>query len=153
MKQLPWLVVASVLLLGGCFQDSTPQHSTYLPLDYQSTFPIVRDCRLVVGHQNSYEKVLANPIGNEPYLTPSYPLPEGSVLVAEQHSEPSCSSLGGYLLMAKQKPGYDSSAGDWRWQRLDVNQRVEQDGKLTTCSSCHAKCLPADYVCSHPAVP
>jgi hypothetical protein len=147
MRQLRWIVV-SVLLFGGCFQDSTPQHSTYLPLDYQTTFPTVRDCRLVVGHQNSYEKVFANPIAHDAYLAPSYPLPEGSVVVAEQHGDPSCSSLSGYLLMAKQSAGYDSSAGDWRWQRLDVNQRVDQDGKLTSCSSCHAKCLPADYVCS-----
>lgn len=149
MKQLPWLL-ASALLLGGCFEDSTPQRTTYLPLDYQARFPIVRDCRLVVEHQNRYERVLANPIANEPYLATSYPLPEGSVVVAEQHSDPSCGSLNGYLLMAKEKLGYDSSAGDWRWQKLDVNQRIEQDGKLASCSSCHAKCLPADYVCSPP---
>jgi hypothetical protein len=149
MRILPSLV-ASALLLGACFQDSTPQHSSFLPLDYQSTFPTVRDCRLVAGHQNSYEKVLVNPTANEAYLAPSFPLPEGSVVVAEQHSEPSCGSLVGYLLMAKQKPSYDSNAADWRWQKLDLNQRIEQDGKLQSCSSCHAKCLPADYVCSPP---
>lgn len=147
MKCLP-AIVASVLWFGGCFQDSTPQHSSYLPLDYQSTFPVVRDCRLVVGHQNSYEKVFANPIANEAYLAPSYPLPEGSVVVAEQHGDSACNSLSGFLLMAKQSAGYDTSAGDWRWQRLDLNQRIEQDGKLQSCASCHAKCLPADYVCS-----
>jgi len=52
--------------------------------------------------------------------------------------------------MAKQSAGYYSAGGDWRWQRLDSNQRVQQDGKLDTCASCHAKCSGSDYLCSPP---
>lgn len=149
MRSSIWLV-GTALLLGACFQDSTPQHSSFLPLDYQTTFPTVRDCRLVAGHQNSYQKVLVNPTGHEAYVGADYPLPQGSVVVAEQHADPGCGSLAGYYLMAKEKTGYDSNAGDWHWQRLDLNQRIQQDGKLQSCASCHAQCSLGDYLCSPP---
>jgi hypothetical protein len=137
---------------AGCFQDSTQQHSTFLPLNYTSTFRTVRSCRLVVAHSNQYQVVLADPtFAADPYTSGPYPLPVGSVVVAEQHgSDSSCNSLMGYYLMAKEKPGYASTAGDWHWQELDSNQRVSQDGRLTTCSSCHAQPPCNDYLCSPP---
>jgi hypothetical protein len=137
---------------AGCFQDSTQQHSTFLPLTYKSTYQTVRSCRLVVAHSNQYQVVLADPIyAADPYTNGPYPLPAGSVVVAEQHgSDSSCNSLMGYYLMAKEKPGYASTAGDWHWQELDSNQRVIQDGRLTTCSSCHAQPPCNDYLCSPP---
>jgi hypothetical protein len=52
--------------------------------------------------------------------------------------------------MAKEQPGYDSAAGDWHWQQLDANQRVQKDGHLQTCSSCHAQAPCSDYLCSPP---
>jgi hypothetical protein len=139
------------LLLCGCFQDTAPQHSDFLPLDYQTKFQTVRDCRLVVGHENNYLKVLANSVAADPYNPASYPLPQGSVVVAEQHGgDPSCGSINGYYLMAKEQPGYFSAGGDWHWQRLDVNQRIVEDGRLQTCASCHAACAASEYLCSPP---
>jgi hypothetical protein len=146
-----WLAGAA-LLLCGCFQDSARKHSDLLPLSYPAGFPTVRDCRLVVGHQNNYQKVLANSVAADAYISRSYPLPAGSVVVAEQHGgDPSCGSLGGYYLVAKEQPGYYSAGGDWHWQRLDVKQRILEDGRLETCASCHASCAAAsDYLCSPP---
>ena len=150
MSRFFWLVCGACFLGVACFQDSTPQHSSFLPLDYQSTFQTVRGCRLVVSHENRFQLVLANPVAADPYTAGSYPLPAGSVAVAEEHGDPSCSSLLGYKLMAKEKPGYDRAAGDWHWQELDVNQRIIQDGRLTKCSSCHAQPPCNDYLCSPP---
>ena len=135
---------------AGCFQDSTAQRSTLLPSDYRTTWDSVRSCRQVVDHNKAYQIVFANSIAADPYTTGSYPLPAGSVVVAEQHQEASCSSLIGYDLMAKEDPGYDSASGDWHWQKLDDNQRVQQDGHLTACSSCHAKPPCTDFLCSPP---
>jgi hypothetical protein len=143
-------LAGSAALLCGCFQDSTPQRSSYLPLDYSTVFPTVHECRPVFAHDNQYQKVLVNPAAHDAYVNNSYPLPQGSVVVAEQHGDPSCGSLAGYYLMIKEKPGYDSSAADWHWQKLDINGRVEQDGKLQACSSCHAQCTKGDYLCSTP---
>ena len=153
MSRILGLALTVCLVGTGCFQDSTAQHSTFLPLGYQSTFQVVRTCRLAVAHSNQYQRVLADPIfAADPYTSGTYPLPAGSVVVAEQHgNDSSCNSLMGYYLMAKEKPGYDSAAGDWHWQELDVNQRIGQDGHLTTCSSCHAAQPPChDFLCSPP---
>jgi hypothetical protein len=145
-----WLLVASAGLLLGCFQDSTAQHSTFLPLGYQSKFLAVRTCRAVAAHALAYQRVLANDLAAGPYTTGSYPLPSGSIVVGEQHGDPACNSLTGYYLMAKENPGYDSATADWHWQRLDANQRVLEDGKLQQCSSCHAQPPCNDYLCSPP---
>ncbi len=144
---LPALLPA---LLAGCFQDSTPQHSDFLPLDYPNHFQVVRNCRMVADHDFAYERVLANDIAAVPYVNASYPLPPGSVVVGEQHTEASCGSLTGYYLMAKEQPGYDAARGDWHWQRLDHNQRIAEDGRLQKCSSCHAKPACTDYLCAPP---
>jgi hypothetical protein len=149
MRRLPPCLLLS-LLLGACFQDSTPQHSDFLPLDYQVSFLAVRTCRPVPDHGLTYARVLANPVAAAPYTAGSYPLPTGSVVVAEHHSEASCMSLDGYYLMVKEKPGYDTAGADWRWQRLDLYQRVLEDGRLQDCSSCHAKPPCSDYLCSPP---
>jgi hypothetical protein len=147
MTNTRWVPALFALLLTGCFQDSTPQHSTFLPLDYQSSFQSVRTCRSVPSHDLAFQRVLANSVGADPYLG-GRPLPAGSVVVAEQHDDSSCSSLTGFYLMAKEGSGYDTTAGDWHWQRIDANQRVLEDGKLQKCSSCHVKPPCNDYLCS-----
>jgi hypothetical protein len=147
------LALTACLLATGCFQDSTAQHSAFLPLSYPSTFQVVRTCRLSVALSNQYLRVLADTFfAADPYTSGTYPLPAGSVVVAEEHgSDSSCNSLMGYNLMAKEKPGYNSAVGDWHWQELDANQRIIQDGKLTTCSSCHAQPpCNSDFLCSPP---
>ena len=143
-------IAGALVFAAGCFQDSTPQHSAFLPLDYQSTYHKVRSCRLVTAHDSHYEVVFANDVASDPYSTASYPLPVGSVVVAEEHGDPSCNSLVGFKLMAKENAGYDSAAGDWHWQELDANQRIVQDGHLTKCSSCHAQSQCSGFLCSQP---
>ena len=141
-----FLMMGVACFLGvGCFQDSTPQHSSFLPLDYQKKFQTVRTCRLGVHHNNQYLQVLSNI--EDPYTTPP---PAGTVVVAEEHVDSNCSSLIDFKVMAKENAGYDTAAGDWHWQELDANQRILHDGHLTTCSSCHAKQPPCngDYLCS-----
>lgn len=146
-----WIALALVAV-GGCFQDSAPGHSEFLPLDYKTTgvFKSVRACRPVTAHDNRYEAVFVNAIGADAYLAASYPLPATSVVVAEEHADPSCNSLVGFKLMAKENAGYDSAHGDWHWQQLDANQRLLKDGRLTTCSTCHALSPCSDYLCSQP---
>lgn len=150
VRSMRSFMVAALVLVGGCFQDSTPAHSNFLPLDYQTTFQKVRSCRLVAGHENHYELVFANALASDPYITANYPVPSGSVVVAEEHGDPSCNSLVGFNLMAKEKAGYDSTHGDWHWQQLDANQRVLKDGKLSACTTCHAPAPCNDYLCSPP---
>ncbi len=148
--RLRWFLPLLPALLAGCFQDSTAKHSDFLPLTYPEGFQVVRNCRMVTDHDFAYEKVLANEVAAAPYVSASYPLPAGSVVVGEQHTEASCTSLIGYYLMAKEQPGYDPAGGDWHWQRLDPTQRIAEDGRLQKCSSCHAKPPCIDYLCAPP---
>ena len=126
-----FLSLSLPLLLVGCFQDSTPQPSQFVPLDYPAHFQQTRDCRLNVGHQNSYMKVLVNDSAADAYAAAVYPLAPGSVVVAEDYgNDPSCGALADYDVMGKEQAGYNPEAADWHWQRLDANKRIEQDGKL-----------------------
>jgi hypothetical protein len=145
---LPALLVCTI----GCFQDSTPQRSQFLPLGARLSdeFPRVRQCRPNLGHgSDSYEQVLVNTVALAGYTSQSFPLPDGSVVLAELHRDPTCNSLSGFYLMAKEA-GYDPAHGDWHWQVLDVSERVSQDGRLSTCSSCHAKPPCNSYLCAPP---
>lgn len=145
-----WSCVAACLVGLGCFQDSTPSHSAFVPMDYQSSFQVVRACRAITVHSATYQRVLANATAADPYTTGSYPLPAGSVVVAEQHSDSSCTTLNAFYLMAKEQPGYDTTADNWHWQVLNDNQQVQQDGHLQTCISCHAQTTCNDYLCAPP---
>ncbi len=146
-----WILIHMALVMAaGCFQDTTPQHSDFLPLDYRSSFKSVRPCRVVPKHDNHYQTLFANLTAADPYSAASFPLPAGSVVLAEEYNDPSCTSLIGFRLMAKEAAGYDPANGDWHWQELDANQRVLKDGRLTTCSSCHAQPPCNDFLCSQP---
>jgi hypothetical protein len=152
----PVRCIGSIVLLGagvlgaGCFQDSTPQHSLFLPLDYKSSFQPVRPCRMNAGHDNTYQMVLANAVAAAPYNNGESPLPADSVVIAELHADATCNSLKGFYLMANDKAGYHTAHGDWHWQQLDDNERVTQDGRLNKCISCHAQTTCTDYLCSAP---
>jgi hypothetical protein len=52
--------------------------------------------------------------------------------------------------MFKEAPGYDPTADDWHWQRLDDQRLVADDGRVQTCIGCHASCNRNDYTCSPP---
>ncbi len=144
-----WFVL--VLLVGGCFEQDSPARSAVVPVDYQASFGKVRSCRPNPKHDRPYLLVRANSVAKEPYLAGAYPLPEGSVLVAEEYQDPECSSLAGLSVMYKEKAGYDPAAGDWRWQRIDAYRNLLEDGRLPTCSSCHAStCSVRDLTCSQP---
>lgn len=147
-----WLpLAAGALFLGGCFEQDAPARSSILPLDFESTYAQVRGCRLNPGHESAYIRVRANPEGVAAYQDGVCPLPAGSVLVAEKHFDPDCTTLAGFYLRHKEQPGYDTENGDWHWQRLDRYREVLEDGRVEKCASCHrANCSDRDYSCSPP---
>lgn len=149
MFQRRWVALA--FLLAGCFQQDSSPRSTVLPADYQASFVKARSCRANPNHDHPYMLVRANGVAKEPYLGDSFPLPTGSVLVAEEYQDPECNTLLGLTVMYKEKPGYDAKHADWRWQRLDAYRNLLDDGQLPTCASCHASSCPTrDLTCSQP---
>jgi len=143
------LVLLLLLVLGGCFQQSGNNTSQLLPAEYQATYQVVRTCQLNVGHGSSHMVVYANADADSAYSAGSYPLPQGSMIVAVESDQADCSSLTGYSLMFKEPLGYNAVAGDWHWQKLDAQRDVLQDGRVQECITCHASCSEYDYTCAH----
>jgi hypothetical protein len=143
------LVLLSLLLLGGCFQQSGTSTSQLLPPEYQKTYQLARFCRRSVAHNSNYMVVYANTLAESDYLGGNYPLAQGSTIVTAETDQPDCTGLTGYTLMFKETQGYNSAAGDWRWQKLDAQRDVLQDGRVQDCITCHATCGPYDYTCAH----
>jgi len=144
------LLLMSLLLVGGCFQQDKPGTSQILPPDYETSYVPVRSCRPAYGHGSNSIVVFASPDAESDYLLGIGPLPQNSVIVAKESDKADCSTLVGYTLMFKDVPGYDPTAADWHWQRLDDQRYVLEDGRLQSCSSCHAQCSRNDYTCSPP---
>ncbi len=145
------LLLLSLLLAGSCFQQDSNRTSQILPGDYQASYLQVRGCRLVIGHNSNYLDVRVNNAeAQQAYLAANGPLPQGSVVVAEESDAADCTGLTGYTLMFKDVPGYNAAAGDWRWQRLDDQRNVLEDGRVQSCISCHTQCNLNDYTCSPP---
>jgi hypothetical protein len=139
-----------LLLVGGCFQQDKAGTSQILTSDPQTSYYQVRSCRLSSGHGSNYMVVLANALAESDYLSGGGPLPQGSVIVAVESDQADCSDLTGYTLMSKDVPGYNPTAGDWHWQRLDDQRDVLQDGRVQGCISCHTQCNRNDFTCSPP---
>jgi hypothetical protein len=139
----------SLLLLGGCFQQSGPSTSKLLPSDGVASYRQVRTCRPSVTHNSNYMVVYANALAQSDYLAGNYPLLQGSTIVTAETDQANCTGGTGFTLMFKEALGYNPAAGDWRWQKLDAQREVLQDGRVQECINCHAKCGPYDYTCAH----
>lgn len=114
-----------------------------LPADYAATFTLVRECRQSIDHSPHF-RVLADALAVGPYLTRGAPFPVGAVLVKEDYADAGCTALKGFAVMKREPPGYDPEAGDWHWQRIKPGGRIVDDGRVTGCRSCHARCNPGD---------
>jgi hypothetical protein len=142
------LLLLFLLLVGGCFKQDKPKISQILPPDYQDSFSLARTCRPIHGHDGSSIVVMANAVGITDYSQGIYPLPQGSVIAAVESDKADCSEVTGFTLMFKEAPGYNPTAADWHWQRLDDQHNVLEDGRIQSCISCHASCVQYDYTCS-----
>lgn len=159
-------VVAAVnAALAGCPATPTPSPTaTQLPLatpifpaSYRNTYVEVRNCRFSAEHGGVSIRVLANPIGADAYLEEQNPLPLGSIIVKEEYNDSVCtddSKLVRWRAMRKEPPGFDADFGDWHWQWVNRDRKVQFDDK-STCIGCHLApaCVARDYQCTHAGNP
>ena len=144
------LLLLFLLLVGACFKQDKNQTSQILPLAYPTGYSPVRNCRPIQGHTSSYIIVRATSDVGAPYNAATGPLPQGSLLVAEEYDKADCTSLTGYTLMFKDAFTDPPTAEAWHWQRLDDQRNVFEDGRVQGCISCHTSCNRNDYTCSPP---
>jgi hypothetical protein len=95
--------------------------------------------------------VRINPEAAEEFKTLGAPLPVGTVVVKEKHTDINdILARGGrpneYGAMIKHEPGYDPQHGDWEY--LYVVRQPEKKvtrGKLQSCINCHEHAKSRDY--------
>lgn len=102
-------------------------------------------------HELRYIRVLVDDAAAVPYreLDAEHPYDVGATLLKLEYDDADCTSLVGYTAVQKQPPGYSLHGHDWRWQRVDVDRNVVEDGELPVCITCHNHhCTPA--LCGNP---
>jgi hypothetical protein len=142
------LSCASVLALGCDGGGEAP----VFPQDYASTYQEVRDCRRSPDHDLNYIRVLASPEAVTPYQGRTLPFPVGAVVLKEEYADSTCDDLDRFTVMRKEEAGYAPDSGDWSWQRVSRDFKVETIEELR-CIGCHTLCAPLDgydFTCAVP---
>lgn len=142
------LVCAGALSTGGCAQGDLEEPKPLLAADYRNVYPVVDGCRASVDHNFAYMIVRTDPHSAPMFARGPYPLPVGSVIVAEHYEDAWCSQRAGWTVMKKESAGSDPAAGDWRWARLDGQRRTIETDESAGCARCHAICRDRDFLCS-----
>jgi len=74
-------------------------------------------------------------------------LPNGSIVVKENYSPDK--TLMAITVMYKVR-GYNPQAGDWFWAKYAPDGKIEAEGKVEGCISCHGKKKDNDYIFTGP---
>jgi hypothetical protein len=147
------LLAWALLACAGCASDDAPGSDPdagaplvpLYPEDFESQYLEMRDCRLSHEHELRFIRVLVSPGAEAPYaaLSPDAPYPVGAILVKPEYDEPDCTAPLSYTAMEKLAPGARPEGGDWRWQRVDLDRKVVEDGAPERCVTCHTRhCAP-----------
>jgi hypothetical protein len=92
--------------------------------------------------------VRVNPEAMEEFKAVDKPLPVGTTIVKEKHTDYFAQGPPAeYGAMIKHEPGYDPEHGDWEY--LYVVQKPEKKvtrGRLESCLECHSHAKDRDYV-------
>lgn len=136
--------LAGMLALAGCGDGETGPQPVF-PDDAELQWAEMRDCRHSHEHELRRIRVFASPDAEAPYaaLSPDVPYPVGAVLVKLEYDDADCSQLLGYTAFEKLPPGSAPEAGDWLWQRVDLDRKVVEEGAIIRCINCHEEhCAP-----------
>jgi hypothetical protein len=144
------IATACALIMLGCGQEGSAPPAPLVPVGWRSSFAVVRDCRGSVDHDLAYVVVRASESAAAVYDHGPYPFALGAVVLKEQYADPGCTQLVGFTAMRKEEPGFAAALGDWRWQRLDADRAVIEDGAIARCASCHAASTCRDFACADP---
>jgi hypothetical protein len=98
-----------------------------------------RPCGFTHEHDLRYIRVVVDEAARVPYqvLDAREPYAVGATLVKLEYDDENCTELIGYTAMRKEEPGYSELGHDWRWQRVDRDRTVTEDGELPVCITCH----------------
>jgi hypothetical protein len=145
------LVVMGAITCSGDAAGPNNQAEPFFPLNFRQTYTLVRDCRFSIEHDGHNILVYTNPEAASAYLTGTYPFQQGTVIVKELYRDPNCSDLFGYAAMRKSAPGTAPQSGDWEWQNVGSDGKVQSGVQPSSCISCHLNCTEGrDLTCTDP---
>jgi len=145
--------VAAAVILAGCTSSgsddpnatATEAYEGYADWQRVNVETISGDATGLLGraHEGStgFREVYVNAVGREvSFGEANAPYPEGTIIVKESYGSNSGEkgSLSGITIMAKREPGYDPEHGNWEYINLRANMKVQAQGALSGCISCHA---------------
>ena len=148
--------VAVVSCLGGsllaCSDPTEPEPAkAFWPLDFESRWPEVRDCRSSPAeHDGYYVRVFADPESEQAYVEGEYPFAPGAEFVKGEYADEACTELERVSGMQKLESGADRDLHDWLWQRADPDGRLSNETAARRCAGCHDACSSHDYTCTDP---
>jgi hypothetical protein len=99
-------------------------------------------------HRHKYIIVYVNDTGRRAMLEQKNPaFPEGSVIVKEKLSEKSSQTPELLTVMIKRAKGFNPTSDDWEYMVVDgTGMKIQAQGKLENCQSCHSAKPDTDYV-------
>lgn len=151
--QYPQLAVVVSLCLSASACGG-PTDPSLLPVNYESTFTEVRNCRRGADHDLNFVRILVDDAAHPAYTMRDRPFPTGSVIVKEEYdpTDEDCTQIViGWTVMVADPVA--TEALGWTWQRID-EFREPLDLDTRRCISCHTDCgkAPDGYAgtCSIP---
>jgi hypothetical protein len=141
------LLLCAGTLPVGCAAEvqDEPLPAAIFPLDFEAHYAEMRSCRHSHEHELRFIRVFASESAATPYATLSAeaPYPPGAILVKAEYDDGLCEEVLGFTAMQKLVEGENPDGGDWRWQKLDADLELLEDGAPLRCVSCHAQhCAP-----------
>jgi hypothetical protein len=149
MKKLTLCIGIAVLFLSCASGPDDPNatkpdaYNGYQTWKKVNTSTISGDETGVLGsaHEGSagFREVYVNATGEAVSGGASLPYPVGSVIVKEsfKNAGGSKGDLSSVTIMAKREAGYDPDNGDWEYLMLNPRMKVQAQGRLSGCISCH----------------
>jgi hypothetical protein len=145
---LPILVALPLLALSACGDSFSYDAASYFPEDWQDTYTEQVGCKQSSTHGDDYVIVYTSPEATAAYTDRAQAMPEGAVILKEQFSDSSCSTLSAITSMRKLADGEDTANGDYGWQRVESDGTVAFSGAQPgNCSTCHSACPDGDFLC------
>lgn len=148
-------IASAIMLLVPLLVACPPENNDFPdmgPDPIEPVFPAdisswhqARGCRFSHEHELAYINVLVDAAAEEPYreLSPDFPYPIGATLVKPAYLDEDCTTITGYTAMQKISENTAPDGTGWRWQRLNADREVLEDGVIGSCITCHAHhCTP-----------
>lgn len=136
----------------ACGDPADPEAATaFWPLDFESRWPEVRDCRLSPAEHDGYSvRVFTDPASEPAYVDGEYPFAPGAQIVKGEYADEACTELERVSGMQKLESGAAPELHDWLWQRAAPGGKLSNEKPARSCAGCHEQCSSRDYTCTDP---